>query len=102
MNIEMKKNGSGLLYLAVQQGNKKAATTLLKTYQADPDIIRKDNGSTPLMIACFDGDMDLVKLLLQYGADIQLRNKQGKRCFEAAADAKEYKILGLLNSQPMK
>jgi ankyrin repeat protein len=34
-------------------------------------------GATPLMLACLFGNVDLVKLLLEEGADLETRDKDG-------------------------
>jgi ankyrin repeat protein len=37
----------------------------------------RDNGETPLMLAVKRGDAAAVKLLLDKGADIEIKNKKG-------------------------
>eukprot|EP01036_Dinobryon_divergens_P048496 gene48496-65055_t len=45
---------------------------LLKA-KADPNRRQKKHGLTPLMVASSKGYVDIVKLLLHYGADIRMK-----------------------------
>lgn len=49
-------------------------------YGADPNIKDKDrysNGNTLLHLAAQKGNKEIIELLLQYGANRNLKNKQG-------------------------
>ena len=52
--------------------------TLTKLLQIPDNIDKRDNnGNTPLMYACTRGNISLVSLLLEYGANPSLKNNNG-------------------------
>jgi ankyrin repeat protein len=54
------------------------------------------NGSTALMIAAVNGHVDIVKMLLEAGADPRKENKDGKRALELAEEAGQPGVVALL------
>lgn len=40
--------------------------------------------STPLRAACFDGHLDIARLLVRNGADIEIANRHGHTCLMIA------------------
>ena len=57
------------------------------------------NGYTPLMIAVVTGNIDIVKILLMYGANIYIETNIGyfrKTAIDLADDKKQEEILQLL------
>lgn len=40
--------------------------------------------STPLRAACFDGHLDIARLLVKNGADIEIANRHGHTCLMIA------------------
>lgn len=77
-------NGSTLLMLATQQGDKACVRELLKA-GADPDITTADNGETALMIAAMRGHADCIQLLLNAGASADAIAHQGLTALMHAA-----------------
>jgi 26S proteasome non-ATPase regulatory subunit 10 len=67
----------GQFHAAAQDGD---AATLLKLIQANPDLahLQDGNGWTPLHEASRAGCVESLELLLQYGADLNLRTAGGK------------------------
>jgi ankyrin repeat protein len=46
---------------------------------ADTEL--SDAGSTPLLVACSAGDMDIAKSLIKYGANLEARDNEGYTSF---------------------
>ena len=103
---------SSLLELAVsdyRNGDEDISVvkSLLEIYHIDPNIKNQD-GTTPLMIACawaWGGDIAVVKLLLEYGADPFLRDFQGRDSFYYATNSDGYaapQIIDLLEQYKLK
>jgi ankyrin repeat protein len=65
---------SNKLHLAVNRGNYEAVKTLLEVNKVNPSKL--DDGVTPLHIASQKGDEKMVKLLLSYGADPELKSEK--------------------------
>lgn len=63
-------DGITLMHHAVWEGNRKLVSQLLDAAGCPLDIRAKD-GQTPLMVAVARGKLDLMKLLLDRGADIE-------------------------------
>lgn len=47
-----------------------------------------DNGRTPLMLAAYDGKLDVVKLLVQAGADVNARDAKGQSALDYVTSGK--------------
>lgn len=56
-----------------------------------------NQGITPLMHAIVDQDMDLAKLLLENGADCEIRNKKGETVFDIAQAGASKEILEIIH-----
>src|SRR5690606_9248915 len=67
--------GNSLLMLASYHGHV-ATTRMLLQRDANPEL-RNDRGQTPLGGVAFKGDCDLIRLLLDHGADVNA--DQGSR-----------------------
>ena len=65
---------SNKLHLAVNRGNYEAVKTLLEVNKVNPSQL--DDGVTSLHIASQKGDEKMVKLLLSYGADPELKSEK--------------------------
>jgi len=57
---------------------------------ADPNI------SLPLMAAAYKGDVRLVKLLLEYGVDPNLKDNQGRTALDMAIKKQQQEVIDLL------
>jgi len=97
-----------LLVAAIQGGKILAAKTLLEKYKANPNQPEHSSlaGRRPLMFACENNDLPMVKLLLLHGADPNLKDVFGRDCFYYAGQNTWYarqrgetnpKILEVLN-----
>ena len=55
--------------------------------QGKGDYAEVHKGITPLQLACYDGNYEMVKLLLEYGADSALSDEKGRNCFHYLSSA---------------
>jgi ankyrin repeat protein len=79
---EIDPSGTSLLYYACRYGRHSVAKWLLQ-YGANPDIQMKvAPKSTPLHVAKYRGHLSIVELLLEYGADVNIKNDYGATVFE--------------------
>lgn len=83
-----------LLHLAVQKGLLEAATQLVR---AKADLNAKDTlGHTALFLACYRGQIDMVKLLLEKRAEAKLFDENQRTPIQIAAKEKHKPSVGLL------
>lgn len=89
-------------------GNVLCASLLLEA-KADPDFKESNAGMTPLHWAAAKANVDLVKLLLDHGADPSIRNDEGRTALEIveinqahSASAEKRTVLGLLKEAEAK
>lgn len=72
--------------LAVRHGNKAELERLLETKHGKININLYDTeGQTALHQCCLDGNFELVKLLVKFGADVKLANRDGWNALHIAA-----------------
>lgn len=86
---------SKALYATASSGDLRAVEKLLRR-RADPNAYRNDNGSTPLMAACADGHVDVVRLLISKGANVNAKNCFGSTPLHSGAYASNLPIILLL------
>jgi ankyrin repeat protein len=68
-----------------------------------PDInAQTENGWTPLHWASFKGALEVVRLLLEYFADVEVKNKDVKTAFQVATDGGLEKVVELLREHGAK
>ena len=60
--------------------------TVLLEHGADPNLADAGTGETPLMIAALSRRTNIVKVLLEYGADVTQLNLEGKSVLNLLAD----------------
>ncbi|KRX03122.1 Ankyrin repeat-containing domain [Pseudocohnilembus persalinus] len=94
--LEVKdERDQGLLYLATQPGYK---IMILYLLQKGININQtQSTGSTPLHIACFNGHVSCIDILLLNGADMNIKNNFGNLPLEEAYAPKQNKINDLFN-----
>jgi ankyrin repeat protein len=66
------------------------------SYGADPNIAHKTAGTTPLIQAVFKADVRLVKLFLEHGADLDLKDNQGRTALDIAKKKNYLEVIDLL------
>lgn len=80
------RNNFGRTPLQVMMmGSTTVALTLLRA-GADPNLKDSSTGGTPLHDAARTGYLDTVKALVDYGADIQVRDNAGRRPIDLATE----------------
>ncbi len=94
------KEGDLALHVAADRGHVAAARALLDGGAA-VDAPGGD-GATPLMRATAAAQPDVVALLLNRGASVQLRDAAGRRASEVVLSADRKRLLALLASDPLK
>ena len=91
---EKDATGETPLHRAIRSGNIKNAKLLLE-WGADVDALSY-NRETPLMYACrYMRNVDLVKLLLSYNANIELTNSEGEKALDICRNNNSTRALGL-------
>lgn len=73
-----------LLAKAAEDNNISAAKRLLGLWKAQPNTATRRNGMTPLMIACFNGNIQMIRLLMEWGANPYIKNNEGHDSFHFA------------------
>ena len=63
---------------------------------ANVNVQEEKIGATPLVIASVRGNLPMVQLLLQSGADVMIQDKRGYSAYDAAKGCQHQKILTLL------
>ncbi|KAI3688006.1 hypothetical protein L1987_81712 [Smallanthus sonchifolius] len=79
------KDGNTALHLAVEERRRDCARLLL-TSGAQFDICNSSAGETPLHIAAALGDENMVKLLIQMGANKNIQNRDRKTAYDVAVE----------------
>ncbi|CAK7272636.1 hypothetical protein SEPCBS119000_005230 [Sporothrix epigloea] len=73
-----RENEIPALYRAAEAGHIAMVEELLR-YRANPNVIvRSRQGQTALFPACFRGHNQIVRLLLDHGADVRIRDREGR------------------------
>ncbi|KAL4219658.1 hypothetical protein ACF0H5_022230 [Mactra antiquata] len=71
---------------AVKDGNKDELERILETKDGKINInVYDTEGQTALHQSCLDGNFELVKLLVKFGADVKLANRDGWNALHIAA-----------------
>lgn len=75
VNLVERKRGDSPLMLAINATNHRMIKLLLES-GANPNFIAED-GFTPLIVASYIGDIDVVKMLLKYNTDVFYSTQEG-------------------------
>ncbi|KAK3740150.1 hypothetical protein QZH41_003824 [Actinostola sp. cb2023] len=94
VNVPVGKRGRSPLHIAIQENKKRIAEALVSQMMADLDVTDNDE-YTPLMIAIDDDNSDLVRWLIDKGAETKGKYPDGKTYEESS---KNDEILGLLRA----
>ncbi|KAL2078560.1 hypothetical protein ACEWY4_026245 [Coilia grayii] len=90
-------NWTPLMRVSAVSGDAKMAAVLIR---AGADVnVRDRDGKTPLMVAVLNNHEELVKLLLENGADRQAKNKFGLGAVEMAKSFERKNILRMLTER---
>ena len=90
------------LHLAAKQAREDVLDKLLRMLNDEPDLKQKlidqcdDEGSTPLMCACFAGDIPCMRLLREHGAFLDKRNYLGQTPLMKAVCFRNQRVLDWL------
>ena len=103
------KSGWTPLYIAANKGYTEIAKTLLFQYGSNSPMkgtsyhalnvdmaIQNTVGGTVLMVACMQGHYEIVKCLLESGADVNVKDKQNWTALMKAADKGHVELVKLL------
>lgn len=90
-------NGGTPLHSSASLGTTKAIEFLLFDCKYDPNPIDLD-GNTPLHLAVVDNQIDSINLLLQFGADIFIKNKKRQTALHLAIQHKHTNIISVLST----
>ncbi len=81
-------DGINLFQYAIQKGNKSVVNLMLSAKGIETILNKIDSktGCTPLYGAVMSGNIDIIEILMEAGADILQTNKNGDKLFEVAPD----------------
>ena len=82
-----------------QRGDYMQAITVLLENGADVNLMDATTGQTALMIAAVERNVDIVKLLLEYGADVTQVNREGKSVLDMLGRTRKYSEVAELCTQ---
>ncbi|MDX5347507.1 MAG: ankyrin repeat domain-containing protein [Hymenobacteraceae bacterium] len=94
-NQRMEKSGFYILHYAAMQKLPDAAKKLLKI-GADPNVVDSKDKRTPLYYAIWKGNLEMVKVLLEHGAKLDVKDNYGVSPYKYAKRRKEKEIVSLL------
>ena len=83
------------LHFASQSGNAEIVQILIDK-GAHVDIKEKGNGQTPLLLACENGHINVVKALLQNNANVNEKSRDGSTVLHLAAQNGQIDLLEIL------
>ncbi len=92
IRFKTKTNICEILFLAISKGLDKVVLYLIDIEGVDVNTIHIESGKTPLLGACDCASTNLVKLLLERGANVQAKDKKGKTAFSIAKKRKNLDI----------
>jgi ankyrin repeat protein len=72
---------------------------LLLQADSDPNATDSEEGWSALMFAAAEGHRDVVQKLLEYGADVSLKDKDGDTAIDFASNNNQTDVVELLKSR---
>ncbi|RUS22547.1 hypothetical protein BC937DRAFT_88542 [Endogone sp. FLAS-F59071] len=85
------------LFIATQNSNARIVKVLLEKCHADPDsAVYKSTGSTPLIEAIRKKSLEIIKLLLKAGANVNVCDKNGTWVLHHGANSQNAQIVEIL------
>lgn len=84
------------LHIACLQGKLEVVKNLVNEVHIDIDYLDR-TGSTALMYAAYSGHLDIVKFLVEHGANVSIKNLKGGTAARYAAYAGQRSIVDYLN-----
>ena len=92
------------LHIACKNGHLVVAKALIDSEPANVGVVNYQDrkGNTPLHHCVLNGNYELVKLLLSYGAAIDIKNIAGKTPIEEAIERNHLAVLSLLQKRTTK
>ena len=79
-------NDCTALHLAVKAGSLNTAKVLLTCLLPSTLEYRDSDQNTPLHVACMHNNREVLKFLLDKGADVTARNKRNMTCLDVAIE----------------
>jgi ankyrin repeat protein len=86
------REGVGLLDEAIINGNIEFIEYLLDYKDIDPNITKRKSGMTPLIQAACYGNIELVKILISHGADLNIKDKMNLSAIDYARKLQQKKM----------
>ena len=94
LNLAIFGNSNDSLFWGIEDGNIQSVKKAIKD-GANIEMANSDN-YTPLMYSCLESNKDITKLLLDYGAKVNAKNKNGDTALSIAAECDNVDTLKLL------
>jgi ankyrin repeat protein len=91
--------GVGLLDEAIVNGNIEFIKYLLIEKNMDVNSTKRKSGMTPLIQAACYGNIELVKLLLSHGADLNVKDKMNLSAIDYARKLQQKKMQNFLEKE---
>ena len=89
------KWGRAPIHMAIEMNRKNSAKFLIK--YPETDVNAQDNDNKTALHQCSSyGYLEICTLLIEHGAILDLKNKNGQTPLEIAAEQKHYEIINLL------
>ena len=89
------ENGTPMLNIAVRNDNEAFVSKLIEL-GADINVVSEDRGYTPVMDAVWRGNLDITKILVNKGAELNTINKEGQTNLVLAVGADKTDIVKIL------